>query len=492
MEILRRTFVLSSLALAALPLAQAHDGTRKSLSFKQPLPHAEFTTTPPRLSAHVQHDAHPHDIARLFIEEHLIAPGTTFYIRNDSYTDQNTGISHVYARQTVHNIEVEDGDVNLNIRDGQFARRINTPTSVGWSQENYCAERPGRSNHFACEISLNRINTAAAMYPTRVYSATEDYNPIAAAYFFSLAAYPDILPSNIQMDSVIATRKPCDDPMIRTECWSVSSLPGSLAPVQARLVYVQTHNKHGESQLDLAWRLEVTMQDNQYEAYVSALDPSKIIAVADWVKDAPVPNAEGWLTALEEKVFGQSVFSPQEAVRIISSIFSSSSPPSSEAAAASPGGTYRVWKWGVNDPASGNRTLEESPYDKTASPLGWHSVPARNDPVNSHPGMNANAIVIAQANWAGGRDWKLNPRPDGGSDLVFDFPYGANPWDQGWETREPRTYVNASVTQLFYLANTYHDLLYLYGFDEVSGNFQQYNFGKGGGEGDGVILDAQD
>ncbi|KAG9093154.1 Fungalysin/Thermolysin Extracellular metalloproteinase 5, partial [Ceratobasidium sp. 392] len=433
MKVLRCTFVLSSLALAALPLAQAHDGTRKSLSFKQPLPHAEFTSTPPRLSAHVQHDAHPHEIARLFIEEHLIAPGTAFYIRNDSYTDQNTGISHVYARQTVHNIEVEDGDVNLNIRDGQVlsygssasifdaADTTNTPTSVGWSQENYCAERPEGSDHFACEISLNRVNTAAAMYPTRVYSATEDYNPIAAAYFFSLAAYPDILPSNIHMDSLIATRKLCADPMIRTECWSVSPLPGSLAPVQARLVYVQTHNKHGESQLDLAWRLEVTMQDNQYEAYVSALDPSKLIAVADWVKDAPAPNADGWLTALEEKVFGQSVFGPQEAVRIISSIISSFS-DKEEAVAASLGGTYRVWKWGVNDPASGNRTLEVSPYDKTASPLGWHSVPARNDPVNSHPGMNADAIVnytttvgnnvIAQANWAGGRDWKLNPRPD--------------------------------------------------------------------------------
>ena len=38
----------------------------------------------------------------------------------------------------------------------------------------------------------------------------------------------------------------------------------------------------------------------------------------------------------------------------------------------------------------------------------------------------------------------------------------------------------------------YHDLLYLYGFDEPSGNFQQYNFDKGGSEGDGVIVQAQD
>lgn len=31
-----------------------------------------------------------------------------------------------------------------------------------------------------------------------------------------------------------------------------------------------------------------------------------------------------------------------------------------------------------------------------------------------------------------------------------------------------------------------------YGFDEVSGNFQQHNFGRGGEEGDAVIANAQD
>ncbi|KAH9925170.1 Fungalysin metallopeptidase-domain-containing protein [Fomitopsis serialis] len=37
-----------------------------------------------------------------------------------------------------------------------------------------------------------------------------------------------------------------------------------------------------------------------------------------------------------------------------------------------------------------------------------------------------------------------------------------------------------------------HDLYYRYGFDEVSGNFQQHNFGRGGEENDGVIANAQD
>jgi len=48
------------------------------------------------------------------------------------------------------------------------------------------------------------------------------------------------------------------------------------------------------------------------------------------------------------------------------------------------------------------------------------------------------------------------------------------------------------VTQLFYTSNMYHDLLYRLGFDELSGNFQQDNFGKGGLGGDAVICQAQD
>jgi extracellular elastinolytic metalloproteinase len=38
----------------------------------------------------------------------------------------------------------------------------------------------------------------------------------------------------------------------------------------------------------------------------------------------------------------------------------------------------------------------------------------------------------------------------------------------------------------------FHDLMYRYGFDERSGNFQQYNFKQGGKEGDAVIANVQD
>jgi extracellular elastinolytic metalloproteinase len=41
------------------------------------------------------------------------------------------------------------------------------------------------------------------------------------------------------------------------------------------------------------------------------------------------------------------------------------------------------------------------------------------------------------------------------------------------------------------VSNLMHDVSYVYGFDEASGNFQQKNFGKGGKEGDRVDVKNQ-
>ena len=42
----------------------------------------------------------------------------SYRVRKDSYTDETTGITHVYFRQVVDGVEVADGDINVNIRDG--------------------------------------------------------------------------------------------------------------------------------------------------------------------------------------------------------------------------------------------------------------------------------------------------------------------------------------------------------------------------------------
>jgi large repetitive protein len=50
----------------------------------------------------------------------------------------------------------------------------------------------------------------------------------------------------------------------------------------------------------------------------------------------------------------------------------------------------------------------------------------------------------------------------------------------------------AAITQLFYDVNFFHDWYYDVGFDEVSGNAQANNYGRGGVQGDNVRTEAQD
>jgi uncharacterized repeat protein (TIGR01451 family) len=77
------------------------------------------------------------------------------------------------------------------------------------------------------------------------------------------------------------------------------------------------------------------------------------------------------------------------------------------------------------------------------------------------------------------RDFTYTPAPSGGNPDAGDSPATA-------------TFQRGVVTQLFYIANWYHDQLYQLGFNEAAGNFQTDNFGKGGSAGDRVLAEAQD
>jgi PKD repeat protein len=73
---------------------------------------------------------------------------------------------------------------------------------------------------------------------------------------------------------------------------------------------------------------------------------------------------------------------------------------------------------------------------------------------------------------------------DGGAAMNFDFPINFS--------QAPSTYLDASLTNLFYVNNFAHDLLYHYGFDEPSGNFQQTNYSGAGAGNDYVLAECQD
>lgn len=141
--------------------------------------------------------------------------------------------------------------------------------------------------------------------------------------------------------------------------------------------------------------------------------------------------------------------------------------------------TYNVYPWGITNPSEGKRTLVKDPEYKPASEFGWHS--DGKTTWNTTRGNNA----AAQSNWGNEPSNLISlPRP-AVPNQVYDFPYSPNESD--W-----KSYVNASITQLFYTSNKYHDLLHTLGFNEKAGNFEINNNGAGGKGNDFAYLNTQD
>ena len=121
----------------------------------------------------------------------------------------------------------------------------------------------------------------------------------------------------------------------------------------------------------------------------------------------------------------------------------------------------------VDGPGAGN----------AESPAGWLAGSQKS--VNIQ-GNNVHAYL----------DTNNDNAPDTGGTTITtgDFLTGAN------LTVAPGTGDNreAAIQNLFYLNNVLHDTLYAHGFDEVAGNFQENNFGKGGKDSDSVDAEGQD
>lgn len=145
---------------------------------------------------------------------------------------------------------------------------------------------------------------------------------------------------------------------------------------------------------------------------------------------------------------------------------------------------YLVYNFNSSGPLDGERILETNPHDTTASPWGWHDINGQNGADFTNTKGN-NVFAYEDVN----NENTEGQKAEGGTNLNFVFPY-SNP-DQS-----PSEYLNASITNLFYINNKIHDLLYHFGFDELSGNFQQNQYNKMAGADlstpDPVMAEAQD
>ena len=144
------------------------------------------------------------------------------------------------------------------------------------------------------------------------------------------------------------------------------------------------------------------------------------------------------------------------------------------------GASYRVYALPAESPLHGPHVIVTDPADPVASPYGWHDLDGVEGPeFTITRGNNVHAYEETDGDQA-----SANNEPDGGADLVFDFTHNID--------MEPEESLDADVTNLFYMNNMIHDITYLLGFDEVSGNYQSNNYGNGGTGGDNVIAHGID
>ncbi|KAJ3746074.1 Fungalysin metallopeptidase-domain-containing protein [Lentinula detonsa] len=518
-----RCLLIASLLAGIVGSVSGHRApvtARKSLGFGPVHPHAVYRSNPYQITVNnflpQSPDADPFEVARLFIDD-ILGPNqvqSSYKIRPDSYTDPSTGVTHIYVRQVVHGIEVADGNMNINVKDGKILSYGNSffagtppnliatpdPRKLRHLHREYCEDLNAElEKHFSVFTSIQNEQTpmggqvmaeldASAGHLTHLHSSNCEFDGLADEMASkrpqAIGDIGDMRPALLQFMVAATPKSEMVDVILskydeHLEKMSVSgvnhltpdgeqtylyvdNVPDAVNPVKASIAYTQVPSEDGSIELVTVWKFEVEMENNWYEAAVSAIAPHRIISVVDWASDAPLPVPE----------------TPKE--------------PAS----------YNVFAWGINDPSDGNRTLQKENFDGLASPVGWHSLPFVNDP--SFKGVKpSNAFyrntsttfgnnVFAQENWEGQNAYLNNYRPDAGSTSMYDFQYKPKVSDSDEAMDVARSYINATVTQLFYTSNMIHDLYYRYGFTELAGNFQQYNFGRGGREGDAVIANAQD
>jgi len=308
--------------------------------------------------------------------DQLVAPAT--YEVKDSYVTQHNGVRHVYLRQTAHELEILNGDLNINV----------------WKEKVLSVGSSFYKGHHIPE-PVPRLSSEEAL--------------------FSLAKFLGV---NSPLTLILS-----QEHKGKQHKHTFSGYPKAISDVKVELAYMQVDNGR---KLDLVWAYEIDEYNNWWNAMVSA-ETGDVIALFDWVDNA----------------------------------------------------NYNVYPVGVNDPSDGSRSNVVNPAVSNASPLGWHD---RSQGRTSTQSVGNN--VYAQENWSGGTAWQNNYRPDGSTALNFNFPINLN--------QQPDIYADAAISNLFYWNNIIHDIFYQYGFDEVSGNFQESNFGRGGRDNDAVQANAQD
>ncbi len=338
----------------------------------------------------------------------------------DKYTSRHTGAKHIYLNQQYNGLDVYNAIVTLTLRpDGEPLSAFSR--FVPELEDKIVGERP----------------TMAAI--DAVVAAFSEVGIEAEASDFVL--------SELREDKVI----------FRAERLSRSDIP-------VELVYQPLQDGRVELAYDLSFDPE--SQLDYWSIRTSAID-GRVLDKVSWTvscKLDDIPSHRHTQSCFSKRA--EQGYSARGADGVVADNLHFGAKRLGQVNEES---AYRVVPFPYESPIHGDFELVESPYDEEFSPLGWHSISPGDQPdFTTTRGNNVIAFVDRQG--SGSPDISV----DGGSNLVFDFPF-----DQDWE---PEEYMEAAVTNLFYWNNILHDFSMAYGFDEAAGNFQVTNLtGQGQG-----------
>ena len=148
---------------------------------------------------------------------------------------------------------------------------------------------------------------------------------------------------------------------------------------------------------------------------------------------------------------------------------------------------FNVIKFPAASPshAGGSPAPDTNPWERVSPGSGADNYKWNADDLNTYDytrGNNVQAQEDVNHTNGGRRATSSTMLPN----LTFNFTFDS--------TREPveTSNQNFAITNLFYWTNIMHDISFIYGFNEASGNFQQNNKHSAGIDGDLVYADAQD
>ncbi|MBT2559532.1 T9SS-dependent M36 family metallopeptidase [Hymenobacter sp. ISL-91] len=353
----------------------------------------------------------------------LVATDAADAAVTSQYTDARNGVTHVYLRQRVQGIEVYGAVANVHL------------TAAGKVVSLHSSFRPG----------IEVLARGAA--PTPGLSAQQAVG--AAARALGMPA-----PGNLTVLKAGSA----------AEGMEFSNGGISLDKIPAKLMYLPL----ADGSLRLVW--DVTLAPLSGDHY--------------W--NARVDASSGVLLDKSDYTVSDD-FSMLNLTRPLTQATVAAAIKATPATAARPTATpnsYNVWPLTVESPIHGARQVVTDPADAKYSPFGWHDTDGtagaehtttRGNNVHSYDDASNNN------NTAG-----ANYSPDGGKDLIFDYPFDDSKNAPAKKNRD------LAITNLFFWNNLMHDVMAQKGFDEASGNFQANNYSGQGKGADYVQAEAQD